>query len=730
MTTSSGSTVRPLRRRRVRSADRRWVEPEVVTRDQAQTLPSVRRTGQSGRAPLIRSGRPRVQAPHRRPHPDRRRPGVGARLSARLVRWVVDRVAEREGGPQSYASGVVEPTRRPADRRVGRRASRRPNRPQALPSLRPGAGRFDRGLRPGRRQFDGRRARATARGAGAAGFGLSDGGGLDRLGGVDFDEVCSTRPRGAPSVRGSHTDAGVLSRRARRECTGPGELSAGTGVDPRPCRAAVGRCAAPQRVRVDDPPAGGGDGRRAAQGRALRGVRARSADGGAARRRVLAHPAGGAAGVGGAGQAGRGRHRPEERDREGRGAVGLAEADGVLAGGGVPRGRRAGRTDRAGRAAGLAAAGAGMAARAGARRAAPRRTGMAARAGAGSGRQGAGMAAVQGRVGRLQGAVRGGIGRAGGSRLGRARRCRTGGRGQPGSGALGRGGGALPAAASTADGSRAGPGSPRGGRGLGDVGSAEGPSVEQSRVAGLSHEPAARPVLRGAAAPHRPTVHPATPEWDPAPPSRRRPTALIGIGGLLAVAILVLAAFLLPRLTSSSSPGIVAESGAASPSAASASPPHPAPPRAGGGAASGGEAATGGSGGQAGTTARPGRPAAGRRAAAPPRGGRHVRPARPPLQPASPPARPRACRPSSAPARGREAGPPGRSTARRGVARWDAPRPHPGRAGPVPGGTASPCRHGAGGASRGRDRRGGTAQARGTGGSAAANPATAPTVSA
>src|SRR6185295_6040045 len=100
--------------------------------------------------------------------------------------------------------------------------------------------------------------------------------------------------------------------------------------------------------------------------------------------------------------------------------------------------------------------------------------------------------------------------------------------------------------------------------------------------------------------PARPAVHPTPPptadvETDAGPePSGRRSVALMVGVGLLAVAVIVLVALLVPRMTSSDSPGIVTESGASG--AASETPQPAAPAPAPSGAGSGG---SGGSGGHA-----------------------------------------------------------------------------------------------------------------------------------
>jgi molecular chaperone DnaK len=104
--------------------------------------------------------------------------------------------------------------------------------------------------------------------------------------------------------------------------------------------------------------------------------------------------------------------------------------------------------------------------------------------------------------------------------------------------------------------------------------------VDGGRAESRPHEPA-RALLT--AAPRRPAVHssPAVEEGAPeeVAPSRRPVGLLVGIGGLVAVAAIVLAALLVPKLTTTSSPGIVTESGtsAATATTAPAAAPAPAP---------------------------------------------------------------------------------------------------------------------------------------------------------
>src|SRR3954471_17941037 len=96
-----------------RSSDRRWVEPEVVTLGTRNaTVPSVLFLPPDGTVVVGEAAERRALTdPDRAVREFKRRIGdptpvvLGGRawapeeLSARLVRWVVDRVAEREGGP-------------------------------------------------------------------------------------------------------------------------------------------------------------------------------------------------------------------------------------------------------------------------------------------------------------------------------------------------------------------------------------------------------------------------------------------------------------------------------------------------------------------------------------------------------------------------------------------------------------------------------------------------------
>jgi molecular chaperone DnaK len=91
------------------------------------------------------------------------------------------------------------------------------------------------------------------------------------------------------------------------------------------------------------------------------------------------------------------------------------------------------------------------------------------------------------------------------------------------------------------------------------------------------------PEMSGAA-PNRPVVHSgqAVEGWEPGPEARsRKPVGLlVGVGGLLAVAAIILTALLIPKLTATTSPGIITESGTSAPTTSATAPaaaPAPAP---------------------------------------------------------------------------------------------------------------------------------------------------------
>src|SRR4051794_38413780 len=244
-----------------RSSDRRWVEPEVVTLGTRNaTVPSVLFLPPDGTVVVGEAAERRaVTDPDRVVREFKRRIGdptpvvVGGRpwapeeLSARLVRWVVDRVAEREGGP-AVSIAVTHPASwgthkkellaralggqgltvtflaEPQAAALHYAAAERvaPGSTIAVYDL--GGGTFD--------------AAVVRKGdSGASGFGLlGRPEGLERLGGVDFDEAVFEHVRqGMPAAFEAldDTDPEVLAAvaRVRRECTEAKEaLSSDTEV--------------------------------------------------------------------------------------------------------------------------------------------------------------------------------------------------------------------------------------------------------------------------------------------------------------------------------------------------------------------------------------------------------------------------------------------------------------------------------------------------------------------
>src|SRR3954471_745387 len=244
-----------------RSSDRRWVEPEVVTLGTRNaTVPSVLFLPPDGTVVVGEAAERRALTdPDRVVREFKRRIGdptpvvVGGRpwapeeLSARLVRWVVDRVAEREGGPAgsiavthpaswgthkkellARALGgqgltvtfLAEPQAAALHYAAAERVA--PGSTIAVYDL--GGGTFD--------------AAVVRKGdSGASGFGLlGRPEGLERLGGVDFDEAVFEHVRqGMPAAFEAldDTDPEVLAAvaRVRRECTEAKEaLSSDTEV--------------------------------------------------------------------------------------------------------------------------------------------------------------------------------------------------------------------------------------------------------------------------------------------------------------------------------------------------------------------------------------------------------------------------------------------------------------------------------------------------------------------
>ena len=265
------------------------------------------------------------------------RPWAPEELAARLVQWVVERVAQREGGPATRLA-VTHPASWGAHKKdlLGAALHRHGlpvtflAEPQAAALHYAAAERVEPGSTIAVYDFGGGTFDAAVVHKDAQGFSLlGRPEGVERLGGIDLDELVFEHVvEGLPEAFDGldENDPAVLSAVAavRRECTEAKEaLSADTEVSIpvlTPVGPGVG-AAAPQRVRGDDPPARRGDGERAAPRHRLgRGGR-RPAHGRAARRRLVADPARGPDGVRAARPSGGGGRRPEERDREGRGAV-------------------------------------------------------------------------------------------------------------------------------------------------------------------------------------------------------------------------------------------------------------------------------------------------------------------------------------------------------------------------------------------------------------------------
>ncbi|QJY45953.1 Hsp70 family protein [Pseudonocardia broussonetiae] len=249
-----------------RSDDRRWVEPEVVTLGtRGATVPSVLFLAPDGSVVVGDAAERRALTdPDRVVREFKRRIGddtpivVAGRafapeeLSARLVRWVVDRVAEREGGPATRIA-VTHPASWGPHKRdllAGALAAQGVSvtflaEPQAAALHYAAAERIEPGSTIavydlGGGTFDAavvRKADPARAGAGTAGFGLlGRPEGLDRLGGIDFDEAVFEHVRdGLPEVFSSldPADPATLSAvaRVRRDCTEAKEaLSSDTEV--------------------------------------------------------------------------------------------------------------------------------------------------------------------------------------------------------------------------------------------------------------------------------------------------------------------------------------------------------------------------------------------------------------------------------------------------------------------------------------------------------------------
>ncbi|MDN5857477.1 MAG: Hsp70 family protein [Pseudonocardia sp.] len=245
-----------------RSSGRGWSEPESVTLGmRGATVPSVLYVAADGTVVVGEAAERRaVTDPDRVVRQFKRRIGdrtpivAGGRawapedLSARLVRWVVDRVAEREGGP-AEAIAITHPASWGSHKRElfsGALGAQGLTvtflaEPQAAALSYAAAERVPSGSTIavydlGGGTFDAAVVR-KADGAGPAGFGLlGRPEGLERLGGIDFDQVVFDHVRdGVPDAFAQldDTDPGVLSAVAqvRRECTEAKEaLSSDTEV--------------------------------------------------------------------------------------------------------------------------------------------------------------------------------------------------------------------------------------------------------------------------------------------------------------------------------------------------------------------------------------------------------------------------------------------------------------------------------------------------------------------
>ncbi len=248
-----------------RSSDRGWVEPEVVSLgSRSATVASVLFLAPDGSVLVGDAAERRALTdPDRVVREFKRRVGdptpivVAARnwapeeLSARLVRWVVDRVAEREGGPADRIA-VTHPASWGAHKKdlLARALAGQGlsvvflAEPQAAAlhyasTERVGVGATIAVYDLGGGTFDAAVVRKgdASGGSGPAGFGLlGRPEGLERLGGVDFDEVVFEHVRtGMPDAFENldDTDPGVLSAvaRLRRDCTEAKEaLSSDTEV--------------------------------------------------------------------------------------------------------------------------------------------------------------------------------------------------------------------------------------------------------------------------------------------------------------------------------------------------------------------------------------------------------------------------------------------------------------------------------------------------------------------
>ncbi len=246
-----------------RSDERRWVEPEVVgLGSRSATVPSVLFLAPDGAVVVGEAAERRAHTdPDRVAREVKRRIGdptpvvVAGRahapeeLSALLVRWVVDRVAEREGGPAARIA-VTHPASW-GPHKLGLLAGALGAHgltatflaePQAAALHYAAAERVEPGSTIavydlGGGTFDAAVVRKAEPGRAGAAFGLlGRPEGLDGLGGIDFDEVVFEHVREAlPEAFAAldPADPAVLSAvaRIRRDCTEAKEaLSADTEV--------------------------------------------------------------------------------------------------------------------------------------------------------------------------------------------------------------------------------------------------------------------------------------------------------------------------------------------------------------------------------------------------------------------------------------------------------------------------------------------------------------------
>jgi molecular chaperone DnaK len=581
-----------------RSADHRWVEPEVVTLGtRGATIPSVLFIAQDGNVVVGEAAERRALTdPDRVIREFKRRIGdptpivVGGRswapeeLSARLVRWVVDRVAEREGGPAAHialthpaswgahkkdlltaalaAQGLrvtllAEPQAAALHYATQERVA--PGSTIAVYDL--GGGTFDAAVV--------RKANRSEAAFGAAGFGmLGRPEGLDRLGGVDFDEVVFEHVRtGLPAAFSDldDTDTGVLSAvaRVRRECTEAKEaLSADTDVSIPVLLPAGGGSVRLHRSEFESMIRPQVEETVDALRTAVRSAGCRPGElsavllvGGSSRIPLVAQ------------LVSEGLARPVAVDTDPKNAIAKGAALSVspmptaswpeVAIPPVPRverGADGATTVLIGAAVASAAQPVGG-------------NGISTGGALGAVAAGAGMAAGRGTAG-----AGGSVGTALDAPAGRAGLAALAG-GAGAAGQAGLAGGAGVAGQAAASGlARAG----SAGAGAGGVDVEKDGSASVGRHAAPEHEHLGR-----SAEPARPAVHPtpalaAEPEPSPEPSRRKSVGLMVGVG-LLAVAVIVLVALLVPRMTSSDAPGIVTESGASSSVTETPQPAAPAP---------------------------------------------------------------------------------------------------------------------------------------------------------